>query len=1115
MNAQTKERWAVLLDKTAIAANSLQKIQTNLSSLNEALFVDILTEYIENWSQVVSVIAELKLTNLAGLCSIYEEAVLTISEEGRLSVDEVSFLLKEWHISFGQYLESMGDQKHVESMLKILQNPLWTYPLLDEDLDVMLQEGFVKIEDLQTEESDQEEEFDELHLGGLFSNDNKGQGSHSPSITPDMIGMIRDEFKAMADEFDRSAASLADGHLDLEKERSLHEQCALKLQNLSRASMMVHLNGLNLVFDVIYGNLQARKQSELVIDENEKILLVDSFFLIQQYFEDVSNLSICMEIAEQLQSPYWANPILEETAVEIVGLLSSINIEIPEKNIESLQTEVTQEDISLQILDDVNQDVLESLFSELPGLTRNFSVAIQRVISDKGEMEDIRDAQRIAHTVKGSSSTVGIIGIVTLTHCLEDILSALAEEGVMPIKALGKTLLLASDCLEGMTEFLLGQGHEPEEALDTLQEVINWTNLITLEGVPVNDVVAIQNTEHSEVTSAVSNESTSVKEDETVFVTTRVPSLLVDKLLQMNGEEGVLNEQLQEQKELVVNDLKLLQSLSWKLHLMVSDLGDLLNVQSLSNLSSHQVPHQDFDSLEMDQYNDLHTCANQMAELVMDFRETNTDTKKRMLSIDNLLAEQRGLQVENRELIESIRMVPIESIISRCQRVIRQVCRMTGKSVEMKVHGENMVVDSKILNDLMGPLTHLLRNAVDHGIESEDKRIAANKNSIGQISLNFESKGNYLLITCQDDGAGLDYQRIHSKAISKGLISGDQELTENDVHQLILSSGFSTRDEVTQTSGRGVGLDAIKSQVSQLKGSMALSSQPESGLQVSITVPLSMSSMQVLLVRCGNQVFAIMTSGLRQVVHSGGYSIDMGDSGQTVIVGENSYGLQHLHSLLGIPSSSTDASKPILLIKNDSDDLVAILVDELIGNREMLVKNMGEYIPAMPGVIGASILGDGGITLVLDIPELIRKMIRNPQQIVEQAVDQLIPVLPNALIVDDSLSARRLLANLLKDSGFNVITAIDGMDAIEKIDEKRPDILLVDMEMPRMNGIELTAHVRNRPDIKDIPVLMITSRSSSKHRKQAEGVGVSQYITKPYLEDNLLQYVFSVLDNNT
>lgn len=1151
MNTQTTEPWKLLESTVAQAADSIDKTNAVLSSLTTQQFIVALKKYVEHWTQnVVPAAAHSEVEGVTDLCSVYEEAVLSICEQEQPIIDKTANLLIEWHQHFDDYLVSPDNKQSVAAMLNVLQSPLWPYPLDDEDVTMLL-DVFQEIEvDSEIAQVASENEWLDGQVGDQISvpvieespEINSELAFASPGIeneslteqldepisippveeslevtvvNPELVNMIREEFLTLVEELNHDLSQLDDSEIAPEDWKVTLDQHVFKLQNLSTASETVQLYGLHQIFDFVHENLQARRESDPLIDKNEWTLVSHLLLLIQVYFEDVTEHSTCTALVDQLQLPGWKHTISIQQAEDIAQLLTALRIEIPKKDIESLQTVAKAEDVSLQVSEDVNQDILDSLFNELPSLTADFSAAIQRIISSQGNIEDLQEAQRIAHTLKGSGGIVGLTGIATLTHRLEDILSALAEQGIMPIKELGEILQQASDCLESMTEYLLGLSDEPEQALDVLQEVMNWANRIFIEGVPLESDVSTEK-KVLPVSPPQQKQATAPKGTQHSEAATRVPSSLVDQLLRMSGEESILNEQVKEQSGLISNDVKSVKSLGWSLHLLISDLDNLLNVQSLS--TSHIDPlssRQDFDSLEMDQYNELHTCASQLAELVMDIRETNADVEKRIQGLSNLLVDQKNLQTENQELIQSIRMAPVQSIISRCQRVVRQACRMTGKQVELDIQGSDVLVDSKILNDLMDPLMHLLRNAVDHGIESVEKRTDAGKDVIGKILLSFESKGNYLSLVCQDDGGGLDSRRIHDKAISKGLIPAGQILTENEINQLILSSGFSTREEVTQVSGRGVGMDAIKTHISQLKGSMGLSSQQGEGLQVSITVPLSMSSMQVLLVRCGKYFFAIAMHGVDQVIHSGGYTVNASQAEQALTIAEKNYDFLYLHSLLGMHlSSSGTAGMPALLVHNEAGEATALLVDELIGSRDMLIKNMGRYIPNISGIIGASIMGDGGIAPVLDIPELIRRASQNSQLIAEQVVDQSVSGLPTALVVDDSLSARRSLAHLLQDSGFDVVTAIDGMDAIDQIEKKRPDILLVDMEMPRMNGIELTAHVRNTADIAGLPIIMITSRSSEKHRKLAEAAGISKQIIKPYSEDDLLRHIYVALENN-
>jgi chemosensory pili system protein ChpA (sensor histidine kinase/response regulator) len=484
-------------------------------------------------------------------------------------------------------------------------------------------------------------------------------------------------------------------------------------------------------------------------------------------------------------------------------------------------------------------------------------------------------------------------------------------------------------------------------------------------------------------------------------------------------------------------------------------------------------------------------------------------------NLDDMLVTQESLNRASQEAVLRTRMVPVKSVFPRLQRSLRQACRMTRKQVALNLSGGDTLMDGDVLVEIVDSLMHLLRNAVDHGIEDAATRQAAGKDPEGQVFMDFLRDGNNILVRCRDDGAGLDLAAIQRTAGERGIVAAERELPEDELKRLILRPNFSTRTTATQVSGRGIGLDAVNSQVARLGGGLTIDSVPGSGCTFELRLPFTLISSHALLVRTGEHVLALASRGIEQILHAEDGKLQHFGSELIFNASERLYRAMTLESIIGMGDERRHAERrprSVLLVRAETG-VCAVLVEAVLESRDLVVKHLGRYLPKLPGVIGATILGDGSVTPVIDIPELLRA----PQQAASQvpiaatSASQTRPTLPTALVVDDSLSARRALAQVLSDAGYEVRTARDGLEAVEVIQARTPDILLVDMEMPRMNGIELTAHVRSRRATARIPVIMVTSRSTSKHRQQAEAAGVDLYLTKPFAEDQLLEHVQTLL----
>ena len=740
-------------------------------------------------------------------------------------------------------------------------------------------------------------------------------------------------------------------------------------------------------------------------------------------------------------------------------------------------------------------------------------------MGDEGGVKDMERAMRAAHTLKGAANTVGVPGIANLTHHLEDILVALIEAGKLPQKALADVLINASDCLEAMSEFLLGTGPAPEQALEVLQEVLTCANLIDQEGfgADVSDVTASvrvlqqENSMESELREQKSTASHSATEQ-----SLRVPASVVDELMRLSGETLISNSQIQEHLRQSVSQAEVIRKQDRLLQQLVAELEELVDIRGITSPQLvAERKGEGFDDLEFEHYSELHTVTRRLMEAVTDAQELNGAAESQLGALDELLEEQYRLQMANQHTVMRTRMVEVSSIISRLQRGVRQTGRLLDKSVNFTVKGKNTSIDGNVLNDLIDPLMHILRNAVDHGIESPEERAAAGKSPQGHIELAFAREGNSIVVRCSDDGAGLNYAAIRRIAERKGMLKPEHTHTEEELARLILAPGFSTRDSSSQISGRGVGMDVVYSRVQEKKGTLALNSQRGQGLMVELRLPATLLSTHTLIVREREKRLAISSRGIEDIRYVTREQLVEIGSREFFREGENMYGLIKLENILSLSHDRRTRNMdtfPALLTRMNDGTVCAVQVQEILDSREVVMKNFGRYVPRSQGVVGAVILGDGGVAPVIDLVELLNMPVQQTlaAQIAESQSGSRVQTRKkalNALVVDDSLSARRAMAQVLKDAGFDVRTANDGLDAVNILEKYVPDIILSDMEMPRMNGLELTSHVRYAERTKHIPVIMITSRSTEKHRQMSSSAGVNVHIVKPFSDDILLQHV--------
>jgi chemosensory pili system protein ChpA (sensor histidine kinase/response regulator) len=475
----------------------------------------------------------------------------------------------------------------------------------------------------------------------------------------------------------------------------------------------------------------------------------------------------------------------------------------------------------------------------------------------------------------------------------------------------------------------------------------------------------------------------------------------------------------------------------------------------------------------------------------------------------NLLQQQGRVVADLQNGLMRTRMVPFERHTQRLTRLVRQVAQETGKRVELTVEGASGELDRQVLERMLPPFEHMLRNAVVHGIEAPDQRRVRGKPETGNITVRLQREGAEVVIVVEDDGAGLNIPAIRDKAHQLGLLPPGQDLTDEESLQLILEPGFSTADRLTQAAGRGVGMDVVATEVKKLGGGLYIESIAGHGARFTIRLPFTLAITQALVVRVHDEFYALPVATVEGVARLPRSEIErhLAEDQPSFEYGGQSYRFQYLGVFLGSGPSvlpETDTALPVVLVRA-GEHSTALVTDELVGSREIVVKSVGPQVASVRGISGATILGDGRIVIILDMGALVRSEWRG------RAVDASVrPTRDDrifVLVVDDSITVRRVTQRLLERNGMRVMTAKDGVDAMALLQEHVPDMILLDIEMPRMDGYEVASQVRNDPRLVDVPIIMITSRVGEKHRARAIEIGVDDYLGKPYQESQLLDAI--------
>jgi chemosensory pili system protein ChpA (sensor histidine kinase/response regulator) len=589
----------------------------------------------------------------------------------------------------------------------------------------------------------------------------------------------------------------------------------------------------------------------------------------------------------------------------------------------------------------------------------------------------------------------------------------------------------------------------------------------------------------------------------------RVDADLLDTMLNNAGEVSIFRSRLDQQVNSIDFNLAELARTVTRLKEQLRGLEIETEAQVLNRHQDEGPRRDDFDPLELDRYSALQQFSRALAETSGDVASIQGLLETLTREAQNLLTQQARVITELQNSLMRTRMVPFQRHVQRLTRLVRQAANDTGKRAELVVQGAAAELDRQMLERMVPPLEHMLRNAVIHGIETPERRAAIPKPDVGRISITLERDGAEIVIVVADDGGGINVKLIREKAVALGLIDSHAKLTDEQAMQLILEPGFSTAGHLTQAAGRGVGMDVVATEVKKLGGGLFIDSSPGKGSRFTIRLPFTLAISQALIVRVAEEVYALPLATVEGVVRLPRNIVmrQLSKDAPLFEYGNQKYRFQQLGAFVGLGATrlpETDVSMPVVLIRA-GEHSTALVTDELVGSREIVVKSLGPQVSGIRGIAGATILGDGRIVIILDMGSLVRSEWR------ARAADATVLDQRDrrtfALVVDDSITVRRVTQRLLERNGMRVLTAKDGVDAVSLLQENLPDIILLDIEMPRMDGYEVAAHVRNDARLKHIPIVMITSRVSEKHRARAIELGVDDYLGKPYQESQLLDAI--------
>lgn len=772
-----------------------------------------------------------------------------------------------------------------------------------------------------------------------------------------------------------------------------------------------------------------------------------------------------------------------------------------------------------KLKDELDDQLLPIFLEEAQDLVQGFAEQLHAWRENVGDAEAPRALARLLHTFKGGARMAGAMNLGEMTHSLETGLEDALRSGQLSMPLL-EQIESGCDALTLIVDRLMA-GESPTLPVMPAAVAQSETPAVQKEMAAASATeTKIETPQAVEtVVPAAAPAAAAQAEHETADrrALIRVRADLVDRLVNEAGELSIARARIEGEMLSLKSSLLDLTENIIRLRRQLREIEIQSETQMQARTQQSHEGKDEFDPLELDRFTRFQELTRFMAESVNDVATVQQSLLKNLDDTNAAIVSQARMTRSLQQNLMSIRMVPFNSQSERLYRIVRQTGKELGKRANLDIKGGHVELDRSVLDKIMAPIEHMLRNAISHGIEDREQRKAANKPDVGDITLTLSQEGNEIVLAMADDGAGLNAEKIRARAESRGLLAPGEEISEAGLYDFIFQPGFSTASEVTQIAGRGVGMDVVKSEVLSLGGRIEILSSPGKGTTFRLYLPLTLTVMQTLLVRAGGVLYAVPSTMIEQVLEVKEEKLlEIRNQGAAEWKG-NIYPYSFLPHLLGTPDVLPETRRRywVLLLRSGAKR-VAVLVDELQGNHEVVIKNIGAQLARVVGLAGATVLGDGRVVLILNPVALAgRQPVISVARVAEGAGAEAAPpvvveeaaTMPTVLVVDDSLTVRKITGRLLAREGYQVITAKDGVDALEHLVETIPDVMLSDVEMPRMDGFDLVRNVRADPRLVDLPIIMITSRTADKHRNYALEIGASEYLGKPYEEEKLLELI--------
>ncbi len=779
---------------------------------------------------------------------------------------------------------------------------------------------------------------------------------------------------------------------------------------------------------------------------------------------------------------------------------------------------------------EIDEEMLEIFAMEAEDLLSNINANLSILEKTPNNREALLEIRRNAHTLKGSAGIVGLKKLSQAAHKVEDLLDFISENEIEGNQLIFDFLSSATDCFSSVSS-----NENSAQSTEKLANIyLSFENIMAIlrggqaqpaaEKVTDFEIIAAS-------TQAVAENQPQVSANQTRSIVRVSLDKLDDLVKIVSGmviNRSVFEQRLSELEQQISelnNSTRRLQSSTTKLETNFE--SDMLNGQNpelkapgqLAGFGNYQTqiipaangnPHS-FDTLEFDNYTDFHQTTRELIETTADTAAINNKLDLLRSSFETLFDTQRGLIDEMQEKLLRLRMVKFGSLFARLQRTVRVTAEEENKLADLHLDGEHLEVDTQILDSLIEPLLHILRNAIAHGIESPETRRLVGKQETGRIGIRAVSEGTHIVLTITDDGRGISASALKAKAVEKGLITNEDalEMSDEDALSLVFLAGLTTAEDINYVSGRGVGMNIVKTQIQRHQGTISIHTEPQRGSIFTVRMPMTLSVTRALLVKADKQTFAFPLRLVKHICECPREYLNKVSRDKSIQLGDTVYRVVHLSELLGMPAAPIAEAENIPLLLIDTlEKPCALIVDQILKPEEIAIKPLGNPLKSVSELLGATILGDGSVVPVLDLMYLLNnKTLNTRKPHIPSQVE--VKVQTSVMIVDDSPSVRHLTSKVIKNADFIPVVAKDGLEALEILQNTRelPNVILTDVEMPQMDGYELLASLKRSEFLRDIPVVMITSRAGEKHRQKAFELGVSEYLSKPFEDAYLIDTI--------